>query len=170
MLGLGLNLVLGTAVRVLCYRMIKPLRQISAYKKLKLRIPVVLSGWLVYTKLHWVGQYNNIYLKSTWPLSLINKDMQAFQLTCASWYGKQTWRAHKHTCHDDVIKMETFSSAMALCEGNPPFTGKFPSQSQWCGALMFSLMSAWTNGCENNREAGDLKQHRAHYDITVMCV
>ena len=30
----------------------------------------------------------------------------------------------------------------------------------------------WTvarvNGCVNNREAGDLRRHRAHYDVTVM--
>ena len=26
----------------------------------------------------------------------------------------------------------------------------------------------WINGCVNNREAGDLRRHRAHYDVTVM--
>ena len=25
------------------------------------------------------------------------------------------------------------------------------------------------NGWGNNREAGDLKRHRAHYDVTIMC-
>ena len=33
---------------------------------------------------------------------------------------------------------------------------------------MFSLISAWINGWVNNRKAGDLKRHRAHYDGTVM--
>ena len=26
----------------------------------------------------------------------------------------------------------------------------------------------WINGSVNNREAGDLRRHRAHYDVTVM--
>ena len=33
---------------------------------------------------------------------------------------------------------------------------------------MFSLICAWTNGWANNREAGDLKRHRAHYNVIVM--
>ena len=40
--------------------------------------------------------------------------------------------------------------------------------SQWRGALMFSLMCAWINGWVNNGKTGDLRRHRAHYDVTVM--
>ena len=32
----------------------------------------------------------------------------------------------------------------------------------------FSSICAWINVWVNNREAGDLKRHRTHYDITVM--
>ena len=39
---------------------------------------------------------------------------------------------------------------------------------QWRGALIFSLLCAWTNGWANNRDAGDLRRHRAYYDVTVM--
>ena len=35
-------------------------------------------------------------------------------------------------------------------------------------SLMFSLICAWINGWANNREAGDLRHHRAHYDVIVM--
>ena len=45
---------------------------------------------------------------------------------------------------------------------------KSPHKGQWWGALMFSLICVWINGWENNREAGDLKHYRAHYDVTVM--
>ena len=31
-----------------------------------------------------------------------------------------------------------------------------------------SLICAWTNGWVNNREAGELRRHRAHYYVTVM--
>ena len=33
---------------------------------------------------------------------------------------------------------------------------------------MFSSIWAWLNGWVNNREAGDLRRHRAHYDVIVM--
>ena len=33
---------------------------------------------------------------------------------------------------------------------------------------MFSLICAWINGWVNNRGAGDLRCHCAHYDVTVM--
>ena len=36
------------------------------------------------------------------------------------------------------------------------------------GALMLSLISAWTNCRVNIRDAGDLRHHCAHYDVTVM--
>ena len=44
---------------------------------------------------------------------------------------------------------------------NSPHTG------QWRGALMFSLIFAWTNGWANNRYAGDVRRHRAHYGVTI---
>ena len=48
------------------------------------------------------------------------------------------------------------------------FTGEFPSQRPVTWSLMFSLICAWTNGWINNRDAGNLRRHRAHYDITVI--
>ena len=32
---------------------------------------------------------------------------------------------------------------------------------------MFSLISAWINGWVNNRQAGDLRRNRTHYDVSV---
>ena len=40
-----------------------------------------------------------------------------------------------------------------------------PHKGQWGGALMFSLICAWIHDWVNNREAGDLRRHRAHYDV-----
>ena len=34
----------------------------------------------------------------------------------------------------------------------------------WC----FLWSASWTNGWVNNREAGNLRRHRAHYDVIVM--
>ena len=41
-------------------------------------------------------------------------------------------------------------------------------KGQWRGVLMFYLICIWINGWESNREAGDLRRYRAHYDVIVM--
>ena len=46
--------------------------------------------------------------------------------------------------------------------------GNFPHKGHWRGALMFSLICVWINNWVNNREAGDLRCYRTHYDVTVM--
>ena len=43
-----------------------------------------------------------------------------------------------------------------------------PHKGQWRGALMFSLICAWMNAGVNICEAGDLRCHLAHYDVTIM--
>ena len=50
------------------------------------------------------------------------------------------------------LQIESFSVLLALCEGNPLITGGFPHKGQWRGALMFSLICAWTKGEANSRE------------------
>ena len=42
-----------------------------------------------------------------------------------------------------------------------------PHKGQLRGALKF-LICAWTKGWANNRDADDLRRHRAHYDVAVM--
>ena len=79
----------------------------------------------------------------------------------------ETWWRHQ---------METFSALLAICAGNSPVPGEFPSRGsvnsphkrQWRGALIFSLICVWINGWVDNRETGDLRRYRAHYDVTVM--
>ena len=60
-----------------------------------------------------------------------------------------------------------FSALLALCEGNPPVTGGSPQKGQWRRVFVFSFI-AWTNGSAKNRDAGDLRCHRTHYDVTVL--
>ena len=79
----------------------------------------------------------------------------------------------QHAGHNDMHpwwrhQMETFSALPALYAGNSPVTGEFPSQRPV--ALMFSLTYARINHWVNNREAGDLRRHRAHYDVNVMII
>ena len=70
-----------------------------------------------------------------------------------------TWWRHQ---------METFSALLALCEGNSPMTGEFPWQRPVTRGFDISLIHAWTNNWVNTRDAGHLRRHRAHYDITVI--
>ena len=55
------------------------------------------------------------------------------------------------------------SALLALCAKNSPVTFEFPTQSD----AELSLICAWINGWVNNGAAGDLRRHRAHYDIIV---
>ena len=43
-----------------------------------------------------------------------------------------------------------------------------PHKGQRRGALMLSLICVWINDWVNNREAGDLRRYRAHYEVLVM--
>ena len=45
--------------------------------------------------------------------------------------------------------------------------GDSPHKGQWRGALVFYLICAWTNGWVNDRDTGDLRPHRTHYDANV---
>ena len=65
-------------------------------------------------------------------------------------------------------QMETFSALLAICAGNSPVPGEFLTQRPVTRSLMVSLICVWINGWVNNREAGDLRRYRAHYDATNM--
>ena len=64
--------------------------------------------------------------------------------------------------------METFSASLAFVRGIHRWPVNSPHKGQWRGALMFSLICARINGWVNNGKAGDLRRHRAHYDVIVM--
>ena len=70
--------------------------------------------------------------------------------------------------HDDVIKWKHFPRYWPFVRGIHRSPENSLHKGQCRGALMFSLIYAWINGSVNNREAGDLRRHRAHYEVTVM--
>ena len=81
-------------------------------------------------------------------------------------------------------QMEIFSALLALCGSCTGGTAidenlikvrgihLSPANSihkgQWRRALMFSLICARTNCWANHADAGELRRHRAHYDVIVM--
>ena len=70
--------------------------------------------------------------------------------------------------HDDVIKWKHFPRYWPFVRGIHRSPVNSLHKGQWRGVLMFSLICVWINGWVNNREAGDLRRHRAHYDVIVM--
>ena len=97
------------------------------------------------------------------------------------WILKGSFQCHKgnaiysdDTCdfcllsHDDVTKWKHFPRYWPFVRGIHQSPVNSPHKGQWCGALMFTLICARINSWVNNREAGDLRCHRAHYDFIVM--
>ena len=100
-----------------------------------------LSSWLE----HHICQFHKI-VPGTWPL---NK-----------------W--HVPWILDDVIKWKHFPRYWPYVRGIHRSPGNSPQKGQWRGALMFTLICVWINGCANNREAGDWRRCCAHYGVKVM--
>ena len=102
-----------------------------------------------------------------------------FSIECARNFDVNRWyndhwhlhinqKAEKTTWGHD---METFSTMMTPSNENifrvtGHLCGEFTGQ--WRGALLFSFICAWIYGWVNNGEAGDMRRHRAHYDVIAM--
>ena len=103
----------------------------------------------------------------------VNKPMWA---PCAS-FLKWRMRADVNTCARIAPwplsswcrhQMENFPRYWPFVRGIHRSPVNSPHKGQWRAALMFSLICVWINGWINNREAGDLRRNRVHYDVTVM--
>ena len=78
------------------------------------------------------------------------------------------WQLYNyHVAHDDVIIWKQFPCYWPFVRGIHRSPVNSPHKGQWRRTLIFSLICAWINGL-NNHEAGDLRPHRPHYDVTVM--
>ena len=105
------------------------------------------------------------------------------QMSSAKWrpfcLGLNGLKTKKHrTCaslghkicmqHGDFIKWNHFPRHWPFVRGIHQSSVNSHQKGPWRRALMLSLTCAWINGWINNREAGDLRRHRAHYDVTMM--
>ena len=70
--------------------------------------------------------------------------------------------------HDDVIKWKHFPRYWPFVRGIHRSPVNSPHKGQWRGALMLTLICARIKGWVNNREAGDFRRYRGHYDVIVM--
>ena len=97
----------------------------------------------------------NISLKGSMPQRSIEK-----RIPC----NFQSNERHNDTC---VLpsSLVVFITAPSLSHDD---VIKWKHKGQWRGALIFSLICAWINGWVNIGAVGDLRSHRAYYDVTVM--
>ena len=82
--------------------------------------------------------------------------------------GQRTLHMPNVHMHEDVIKRKHFPRYWSIVLGIHRSPVNSPHKGKWRGALMFFLICAWINVWVNNDEAGDLRRHRAHYDVTLM--
>ena len=114
-----------------------------------------IKTWRCNISLKWVitGSGNGLVLVQRQTTTQANNDLVSVRPSRTYLCGTRVrWPAWWHH------RMETFSALLALCAGN----------SSVSGALIFSLIWAWTNGWATNRNVSDLRWHRAHYDVSVM--
>ena len=74
----------------------------------------------------------------------------------------------RQNIHDDVIKWKHLPRYWSFVRGIHWSPLISLHNGQWHGAVMFYLICVWINCWVNNREAGDLRRHHAHYDVNVM--
>ena len=86
---------------------------------------------------------------------------------CQTFMTTTLWSENMHTVdllHDDVIKWKHFPRYWPFVREIHRSPVYSLHKGQWHGALMISLICIWIN----NWDAGDLRRHRAHNDVTPM--
>ena len=79
------------------------------------------------------------------------------------WFCYTEW-----STHDDVIKWKHFPRDWPFVWGIHRSRWIPHTKASDAELFMFTLICVWINGWVNNREAGDLRRYRGHYDVIVM--
>ena len=103
---------------------------------------------------------------------MTNSGLHSFPWFLISFYSYTT--SHRFVMilysrkHDDVIKWKHFLHYWPFVRGVHRSTVESPHYGQWLGALIFSLICAWTKARGNSWDVSDLRRHRDHCDVTLM--
>ena len=164
-----------------------------SFKIKKMQLKMLFAKWQQFC--HSLNVLIEMYMKlylcyvniSFWIVTvLLLPEMVGVLAIIASWIMCQlTWSAwccyrenesmaglwgYRLSSHDDVIKWKHFPHYWPFVLGIHQSPVNSLHKGQWCRALIFTLICTWINSWVNNRKAGDLRCHHAHYDITVMIV
>ena len=92
------------------------------------------------------------------------------EITCYLVLEKSLVVAYMYVTRKTVIMMTSsngnISALLAICAGNSPFPGEFPSQRPVTRS--FDVFFDLRLNKRLHREAGDFRRYRVHYDVTVM--
>ena len=120
--------------------------------------------WKLYDLSFWSFQVKVKVSQTCIHLSILDKDYARYWFYCGRSSDGHPLDLSKWWRH----QMETFSTLLAFCARNSPVPGAFPAQRPVTRGfdVFFDLRlnELWVN----NREAGDLRRYRGHYDVTVM--
>ena len=127
----------------------------------------------VFVMLWIISCYNYlVILKSPWWAALVWKYhliitvlSPKYAIVPVEWrryIGSAIWDSF-----DDVIKWKYFPRHWPFVQGIHQSPVNSPHKGQWRGALMFSVICAWTSSLTNNGDAADLRHHRIHDDAIV---
>ena len=115
------------------------------------------------------GNINNINLELQWNILLWGhiqgkkKNYGRFRLSSST---KQVAIHCLNWCWHNASMMTSSNGNIFRVTGRSLVNSSHKAQQ--LQALMFSIIFAWIYGWVNNHEAGDLRCHHAHYDVTVM--
>ena len=112
-------------------------------------------------------------LSTQYPTIIQASVSKGFTATPTIIFANDISCSYAHGCvvllfHEDVIEWKHFPRYWPFVRGIHLSPVNSPPKGQCSGALVFSLICSWINGWVNNGEAGDLRRHRAHYDVAVM--
>ena len=119
----------------------------------------------VFLPICWENKFSFFRLKSLNTAAVTEQTTEAvdWKLTGFIQRGRIHWNfSHSISMVWHFPRYWSFVRGIHRSPVNPPMKG------QWHGALMLSLICAWTNSWVNYRDAGDLSLYRARYDVTVM--
>ena len=111
--------------------------------------------------------YQHVNCASTW---------NGWDIRWTKWNNTQLFTLHSSILtpfiHDDFIKWKKNPRYWPFVRGIHRSPVNYPHKDQWRGKvqnkMMFCLICTRINVWVNNREAGDLRRHLAHRDITVV--
>ena len=129
-----------------------------------------ISKWVIYLQ----SNIHSEYVQSSWRnMSMCSWWHHESDISCTVQYGELDvgelgllmglwWR------HNDVIKWKHFPRNWPFVRGIHRWPVNSPHKGQWRGALMGFFICTWINCWVNSAQAGDLRRHRAHYNVTLM--
>ena len=136
--------------------------------------PNVLNRFVLGERLVGPSQPKNIALPAEIPFMMIKRSLDRLIIVMESSYLKKRfqWTPLKHLFwwnHDDVIKWKHFPRYWPFVRGihRSPVNSHTKASDAELRSFLWSVL--WIIGWVNNHEAGDLRRHRALYDVIVMC-